>query len=263
MTPVDLADVRGYIEDNIGAFHDARLASLRTLNLRTILGRKNPYLFRVKATASVDQLLDDLLTAHMSSSEETILGNWLEGLAIFINERTFGGHKSNAPGIDLEFDRDDIHWIVAIKSGPNWGNSSQIEKLKSIFDLAKKRFHTSGHKGRLECVNGCCYGRDDAYRTGGYYKYSGQRFWEFISGSATLYTDLVVALGHMAKESDEVFRVGYVEARSRLFGELATIGIANEDGTINWPGFAEITSKTGRTRKQQLGFALSLEELDL
>ena len=33
-----------------------------------------------------------------------------------------------SPGIDLEFDKDGVRYIVTIKSGPNWGNSSQIGK---------------------------------------------------------------------------------------------------------------------------------------
>ncbi|MCB1935052.1 MAG: hypothetical protein KDF59_03835 [Nitrosomonas sp.] len=32
------------------------------------------------------------------------------------------------------------------------------------------------------------------------FKYCGQQFWEFISGTSNLYTDIIEPLGHEAKE---------------------------------------------------------------
>ena len=75
---------------------------------------------------------------HISSSEEGIFGDWLEGLAIFINGKVFSGRKSEITNIDLEFDTDGKRNIVTIKSGPNWGNSSQIAKMVADFKTAKK-----------------------------------------------------------------------------------------------------------------------------
>lgn len=59
------------------------------------------------------------MDAHISSNEETVFGDWLEGLAIFINSKVYDGRKSGITGIDLEFDKDGIRYIVTIKSGPN------------------------------------------------------------------------------------------------------------------------------------------------
>ncbi len=78
------------------------------------------------------------MDVHISSSEEGIFGDWLEGLAIFINKKVYSGKKSGIIGIDLEFDKDDRRYIVNIKSGPNWGNSSQIAKMVADFKTAKK-----------------------------------------------------------------------------------------------------------------------------
>jgi len=50
----------------------------------------------------------------------------------------FGGRKSGITNIDLEFDTDGKRNIVTIKSGPNWGNSSQIAKTVADFKTAKK-----------------------------------------------------------------------------------------------------------------------------
>lgn len=77
---------------------------------------------------TADEIIRGIVDAHISSNEETIFGDWLEGLAIFINSKVYGGRKSGIPGIDLEFDKNKARNIVTIKSGPNWGNSSQSQR---------------------------------------------------------------------------------------------------------------------------------------
>ena len=98
-------EIRDYVSGNVSAFHETRLARLEELKLNKILKRKNPYLFKAKNILTAEALVRVLLDAHLSSQEETLFGDFLEGLGIYINARTFGGKKSSAEGIDLEFDR--------------------------------------------------------------------------------------------------------------------------------------------------------------
>ncbi|MFA5066381.1 MAG: PmeII family type II restriction endonuclease, partial [Dehalococcoidia bacterium] len=105
MKSIPISDVTDYVEKNIGKFHSARLSSLKRLKLEIILKRKNPYLFRAKNIHTSEVLIKTLLDAHLSSQEETIFGNFLENLAVFINERVFDGNKSSTEGVDLEFTR--------------------------------------------------------------------------------------------------------------------------------------------------------------
>ena len=137
MKKLNLKDVRQYVEENIGVFHEKRIQSLDSLKLSQVLRRKNPYLFKAKHVLTSEQIIKSLIDAHISSSEEGIFGDWLEGLAIFINEKVYGGRKSGITGIDLEFDSNGTRNIVTIKSGPNWGDSSQIAKMRSDFTTAK------------------------------------------------------------------------------------------------------------------------------
>ena len=72
----------------------------------------------------------------------------------------YGGRKSGIEGIDLEFERDGIRYLVSVKSGPNWGNSSQIKKMRDYFRQARRVLGTNnGTRGKVVAVNGCCYGR--------------------------------------------------------------------------------------------------------
>lgn len=71
-------DIKGYIENNIGRFHQARLDSLKRLKLKQILKRKNPYLFKAKNIIAAPDLIKSVVEAHLSSQEETMFGEFLE-----------------------------------------------------------------------------------------------------------------------------------------------------------------------------------------
>lgn len=239
----NLDDIYQYVEQNIGTFHQKRIYSLDELKLSKVLKRKNPYLFKAKNVLTAEQIVRGLVDAHISSNEETIFGDWLEGLAIFINEKVYGGRKSGITGIDLEFDSNGIRYIVAIKSGPNWGNSSQIAKLITDFETASKKLRTSNSRLRVFAVNGCCYGRDNKPDKGSYFKYCGQRFWEFISSDNNLFTEIIDPLGHQAKEKDYDFITSYSQMINKFTKEFSNL-FCKDSGEIDWDKLVRFNSAT-------------------
>lgn len=241
MEKLKLTDVSQYVEKNIGKFHQKRIDGLNDLKLKTVLRKKNPYLFRAKHQLTAEQIVKELTDAFISSKEETIFGDWLEGLAIFINEKVYRGRKSAVQGIDLEFDHKDVRYIVAIKSGPNWGNSSQIAKMRSDFKAASKTLRTSGSKIQIVAINGCCYGRDNNPDKGDYFKYCGQRFWEFISGDDNLYTELIEPLGFKAKDRNTEFSESYAKVINLFTNEFFN-DFCFEDGSIDWNKLVQFNS---------------------
>jgi hypothetical protein len=240
MQNLKLDDLKNYVEQNIGSFHKSRLDSLRNLKLESILKRKNPYLYKAKNILISGDLVKILLDAHLSSQEEGIFGNFLEGLAIFINNKVYGGQKSSAEGIDLEFEKDKKRYIVTIKSGPNWGNSRQIAGMKTDFIKAKKILRTSQSKLEIIAVNGCCYGKENNPDKGDYYKYCGQQFWEFISGSSDLYTDLIEPLGHKAQIKNQEFEKEHAKILNKFTDEFC--GKFCPDGEIDWKTLVKFNS---------------------
>lgn len=242
MKSISISEVQKYVENNIGNFHKRRLQSLSTLKLGKVLTRKNPYLFKAKNILTAQDLVKTLLDAHLSSQEETIFGEFLEGLAIFICNKVYDGKKSSAEGVDLEFEKRNIKYIVSIKSGPNWGNNSQIKKMVDNFKKAKKILGSNVAKKKIIAVNGCCYGRDNQSDKGDYLKLCGQKFWEFISDNDELYIQIVEPLGHKAKEKNEEF----VEAYSKLINNF-TFEFGKEfckNGVINWTSLVKFNSST-------------------
>ncbi len=241
MKQLNLKNVSLYVEENIGIFHQKRIQSLDRLKLSQILKRKNPYLFKAKNVLTAEQIIKGLVDAHISSNEETIFGDWLEGLAIFINDKVYNGRKSGITGIDLEFDNNDIRNIVTIKSGPNWGNSSQIAKMVTDFKTAKKALRTSNSQLNIVAVNGCCYGKDSKPDKGDYFKYCGQHFWEFISGNSELFTEIIEPLGHNAKEKNDDFVRSYAQMINKFTKEFSN-SFYRDTGEIDWEGLVRFNS---------------------
>jgi len=241
MERLHLSDVSRYVETNIGEFHQRRIQNLEKLKLLSVLRRKNPYLFRAKNVLTADQIIKGLVDSHIESHEETIFGNWLEGLAIFVNQMVYGGRKSGMTGIDLEFETENRRYIVAIKSGPNWGNSSQVSKMKTDFRTAMKTLRTSNSQLNIVAVNGCCYGKENTPDKGDYFKYCGQKFWEFISGDNDLFTEIIEPLGYKAKEKNEEFLMAYSQTLNKFTREFAN-RLCEDNGKIDWEKLVRLNS---------------------
>lgn len=236
-----IKQVTAYVETNISNFHQSRINKLSELKLKTVLKKKNPYLFKAKYYLTAAELVTSIANAFISSAEETIFGDWLEGLAIFVCDKVYGGQKSSTIGVDLEFSKDGIRYIIAIKSGPNWGNSSQIAKMRADFITAKRTLRTSRSYLNIVSVNGCCYGTDNNPDKGDYFKYCGQEFWSFISGEDTLYIDIIEPLATKAKERNDEFEKAYAKMLNKFTSEFIK-DFCSEDGAIDWVKLVEFNS---------------------
>ncbi len=241
MGDLDLDKVTAFVNQNIDTFHAKRLKRIQDIRLREILARKNPYLFRAKNIIFAPDLVSSILEAVLSASEEGLFGNFLEELAIFINQMQFGGQKSSSRGIDLDFVRDQTRYIVGIKSGPNWGNSSQYNAMRNDFKTAMKVLRQSQQTGNIRTVLGICYGNAKPVDNGEYLRVEGQAFWEFISGDRDLYIDLIQPLGYEAKQHNETYLNTKELALNRLTRELL-VDFCNESGEINWAKLLQFNS---------------------
>jgi len=123
MEKLNYKKINEYIADNvINLFYIKRLEKLKSAKLLTIIKRKNPYLFKAKNIETAGDLAENILNAFLSSQEETIFGNLMEQLAIFICNMKFSGKKAEQgkySSVDLIFERENKIYIVGIKSGTN------------------------------------------------------------------------------------------------------------------------------------------------
>jgi site-specific DNA-methyltransferase (cytosine-N4-specific) len=190
-------------------------------------------------------LVKGIVDAHLSSQEETIFGNLLEGFAIYVSAQLWSGFKSQRKSLDLEFQRDGKYYIVGIKSSANWGNADQISALKASFKQARLALRAEGVTQEIVAVNGCIYGKErhplkdkrgrrriaeDPDKV--YYKYAGQDFWLFISGDDNLYREIIAPLGAEARQKDEVFKKAYTAKINEMTLEFLQNFMA--ENQIDW-----------------------------
>ncbi|WP_242046393.1 MULTISPECIES: PmeII family type II restriction endonuclease [Calothrix] len=252
------------IQQVLTPFYDKRFEKLSKLKLKDVIKRKNPYLFKAKNIELAQDLVASIITAFLSSQEETIFGNLLEGFAIHISQSLYGGFKSKLNSVDLEFQRNETYYIVGIKSGTNWGNSAQISKMKDNFKKAKQLLIKQGITSNIVAINGCMYGKDsnplkedlkDPDKT--YFKYAGQEFWEFISGDANLYQEMIVPIGEEAKKKDEIFQSTLNAKVNEMTFEFIQYFTIN--GHIDWIRLVDYVSKKGDFKLEPISQQMTLE----
>lgn len=255
----ELKDYEKFLSENVVTpFYYERLMYLRcNMTLEYILSRKNPYLLKAKNISSSDELVRTIVEAFLSSQEETMFGNKLEMFAIYISKKLDKGFKSELPSIDLEFERNDIYYIVGIKSGTNWANSDQAVKMKDNFKTAREYLtKIKKVKKKIVAVNGCIYGkeaklfkenRSDPDKS--FYRVAGQDFWQFISGDAELYREIIKPIEDEAQERDKAFKEafdGKINAMSMEFSKIFTFREPERLGIINWEKVVDYISKRGK-----------------
>src|SRR3989338_674691 len=239
------------VSDVIRPFYQKRLLKLKKRKLNYLIKRKNPYLFKAKNIQTAGDFARYLLDAFLSSQEETIFGDLLESLAVHICKQVFDGEKAEQikfRSVDLIFKRDNKFYIVSIKSGPNWGNSDQINTMKRNFKKAKEILKKEGEKLRIISVNGCMYGKDNKpfkkdrkdYKKN-YYKLCGQQFWELISVDNKLYKKIIKPLDKEVKKRDEIFQDLYVKKLNEMTKDLIELFYANNN--LNWNKIIDYVSK--------------------
>ena len=237
--------------DVVKPFYDKRIEKLTKTKLGAIVNRKNPYLFKAKNIQTAGDFAKDILDAFLSSQEETIFGDLLENLAIYVNKNIFNGHKAEEgkfKSVDLIFKRDNKLYIVGIKSGPNWGNSDQVSTMRKNFKKAREILKNESERREIIAVNGCMYGRDNAPLKKhqkdselNYLKLCGQKFWEFVSGDKELYKKLIKPLDKEVKKRDDTFKELYAKKINEMTKDI--IDLFHTKNSLDWNKIIEYVSK--------------------
>lgn len=236
--------------DVIMPFYEIRLNRLESAKLSVIAKRKNPYLFKAKNIETAGDLAKSILDAFLSSQEETIFGDLMENLAIRVCHEVFMGKKAEEGkyrSVDLIFNRDKKTYIVGIKSGPNWGNSDQVNTMKRNLKVAKRILRIGLGENSIVSVNGCIYGKDNhPHKVNkdpdlSYYKICGQSFWELISGDDQLYKKIIQPLDKEARKRDDVFKKLYVKKINEMTKDV--IDLFYTKNNLDWDKIIDYISK--------------------
>ena len=219
-------------------FYTTLTRTLDNIDVEKIIKRKNPYLYRAKGINSAVQIVDGILAAYISSSEETIFGNcFFEPIAIVVS----GGQKAVTEGVDITVDKDNTIYSIAVKSGTSVFNANSRKQQEQNFQSAQKRVRQA-KKAYLPVI-GYGYGKKKT-KTGKekfYLELAGKDFWEWLTGDADFYTKIIEFMGTRPDEYVKKFEETYNKAENRMIREF-TIKYCKEDGTIDWNSLIEFNS---------------------
>ena len=211
-------------------FYQSLTGALENVNVDKILKRKNPYLYRAKGVNSAAQIVSGILSAYVSSSEETIFGNvFFEPVALALS----GGQKAVTEGVDITVDKENVIYSIAVKSGVSVFNADSRKRQEQNFQSAQKRAQQA--KKAFMPIVGYGYGRKKVKpgKEKFYRELAGKDFWHWLTGDPEFYTKIIRFMGTRPDEYAERFAKSYANAENRLLREF-TVKYCKQDGSIDW-----------------------------
>lgn len=231
-------ELEALIKGSLDVFYSRRLAVLCTLKLKDTLRKKNPYLFRAVGIQNASEIVEGLLRAYTSSSDEGLFGiAFFEPIAKIVS----GGVVSPSEGVDIAIETDNVYKAISVKSGPNIFNASQSKRMNDEFSSLNSRLYKLQKKFDALLAHG--YGRRSGEPTAKriYRIRSGQAFWEEITGDARFYIELITLM----RDYPIAHRNEYEEERAKAVNRF-TREFLNEfssaDGGIDWEKLVEFNS---------------------
>lgn len=229
-------------------FYNRRTKRIQELKLKEFLGKKNPYLYRAIGTEKASEIVEDILRAFISSSDEGIFGDaFFEPIAKLASI----GVVSPSEGIDIAIETKDRYTAIAVKSGTNWGNKDQLKKQNENFIALQDRLFKI-HK-QFDPVIGHGYGRKKGKPKGKIYRnVSGQAFWTEITGDPDFYLKLIRLMKDEPQKHKVKYKKSWDGAINRFTGEFIT-EFCFPDGSINWEKLVQLVSEDRDLKKLSEG----------
>lgn len=225
-------------------FYERRINTLSGLKLKKTLKRKNPYLFRAVGTEDANEIVESMLLAYMSSSDEGIFGDaFFEPLAKAVS----GGKVAPSPGVDIAVETDAKYTAIAVKSGPSVFNAQSKGKQNQQFQALRSRLMKL--QKHFDAIVGYSYGQkitepgDERI----FKELSGQAFWAELTGDEDFYLRIIDAMADRPKQHKARFQTEWEKAKNRFVGEF--VGeFCHDDGSINWVKILEFNSGRKKSR---------------
>lgn len=235
---VDFAHLVGFVRLRLAAFYKRRIEALDNLELKKVLARKNPYLFRAVGIQDVSELIRNLLLAYSSSSDETIFGNeFFEPLA----RDLANGKTADGEGADVLVETPTKIAAYAVKSGTSvFNSSSKRDQEKSFLQMRNRLYKT---QKQFDPVVGYSYGRKGrpSKKASRFREVAGQVFWEELTGDPDCYIKILQAMQDYPERHRIDFKNAWERAVNRFSMEFMS-NFMSSDGSINWRELLEYNS---------------------
>lgn len=235
---MNMQELEKLIAKSLQDFYRRRMQRIEELKLKQFLSRKNPYLFRALGTEKASDIVENVLAAFISSSDETLFGDsFFEPIAMIASS----GTVSPSEGVDFSKETNSKYMAVAVKSGPNWGNASQIKKQITDFNSLRSRLYKI-HK-EFDPVVGHCYRRLNRKPSESriFRDISGKTFWTEITGDPDFYLKLVRLMKDEPQKHKEEYMKVFNAAVNRFTKEFIK-DFCFSNGYVDWEKLVKFVS---------------------
>lgn len=236
---MDTERLEELIANSLHDFYERRMRRISELKLKQFMRRKNPYLFRAVGTEKASEIVEDVLAAFISSSDETLFGDaFFEPIAKIAS----GGKVSSSEGVDFEKETDNKYLAVAVKSSPNWANASQKKRINDEFSSLRSRLYKI-HK-QFDALIGHAYGKVSSEPSNKWIfrRSSGQAFWTEITEDPDFYLKIIRLMKDEPQKHKVEYKLAYDAAVNRFTAEFIK-DFCFPDGHIDWEKLARFVSE--------------------
>lgn len=226
------------IAELLDEFYKRRVAKISTLKLKDTLKRKNPYLYRAIGVQKASEIVEEILSAYMSSSDEGIFGDaFFEPLAKFVS----GGIVSPSEGVDVARESETKYTAIAVKSGPSVFNAQSKKKQEQDFKTLENRLRKL--QKHFDPIVGYSYGkkRQKKGSAAPFRELAGQVFWLELTGDPEFYIKIIELMKNKPADHLPEYRAAFDAAVNRFTKEFIE-QFCNDDGTINWEQLVKFNS---------------------
>lgn len=237
------------LEEKIGEllddFYKRRIDKIQTLKLKDALKRKNPYLYRAIGVQKASQIVEELLSAYMSSSDEGIFGDaFFEPLAKYVS----GGVVAPSEGVDVAIETESRYTAVAVKSGPSVFNAQSKRRQADDFKVLENRLRKL--QKHFDPLVGYCYGKKQQSKNSKapFRELAGQAFWQEITDDVDFYLKIIRLMKDKPHEHTTIYRIAWDAAVNRFTKEFID-EFCHKDGSIDWEKLTKFNS--GISKKKQ------------
>jgi CubicO group peptidase (beta-lactamase class C family) len=234
-------EVERLVGERLDEFYRRRIAKLQGLQLTATLKRKNPYLFRATGMQNAQDIVESLLLAYMSSSDETFFGNsFFEPLV----RGVAAGEASPSPGVDVAVVGERTYMAIAVKSGPSDFNAQSRHRQGDEFRALRSRLQKI--QKQFDPLVGYCYGRkrQRSNTAAEFRELAGQQFWTELTGDGDFYLKIIRAMKDRPALHRQAFQQAWSAACNRFVREFTT-DFCLESGEIDWDKLTQFNSGNG------------------
>lgn len=246
-------DIDAEINRLLGILYKKRINALGKLTLTQLLN-KNPYLYRAIGVVNPPELLEQLLAARISSSDETIFGNsFFEPLAYWAAEKA-DQHKEKdrkvntgaGAGQDISIENSLEYLAISVKSGKSIFNSQSDKGQKAEFEQLQARLKKL--QKQFRAIIGYGYGRKTEKKASVTEKLAGQAFWKLLTGEDDFYQRISSSIGKCVTEHAKEYEAAY-QAKLNILTKNFFLNFVSDDGLIPWEKVVAFNSSSEKPKR--------------